>query len=275
MANVGLQGLHERRYYQGVQGVKGEEGELFGLLNLLKLTTEKLLSRELIDKVVKEELFEIKNKENEDSPENKTVDMKLLFDSGYDKNDYSITSERDPAILSAFRESGVIYSHNNLDVIGESVIEKEKAEKLMENSIGSNDYPFIIDIHEKPFITPFVSSGMNNIKVKNPFEPDPIDAISYKQYPELTQRPMSITSFPMFRKKIIIQSKSIIELDQNKVLNDQNNESNNQNNVSNDQNNLLNDQNNLLNDQNNTNISTVQNQTQPVEDSKVIISIDD
>jgi len=55
MANVGLQGIHERRYYQGVQGVKGEEGELFGLFNLLKLTTDKVMSRDIIKTAEEEE----------------------------------------------------------------------------------------------------------------------------------------------------------------------------------------------------------------------------
>ena len=38
LANIGMQGKNERRYFEGVPGVKGQEGELYGIVNLLKLT---------------------------------------------------------------------------------------------------------------------------------------------------------------------------------------------------------------------------------------------
>lgn len=44
MANVGLHGKSESRYFTGVQGQKGQEGELFGMSNLLRLVTDTILT---------------------------------------------------------------------------------------------------------------------------------------------------------------------------------------------------------------------------------------
>jgi SNF2 family DNA or RNA helicase len=44
MANIGLHGKNERRYFTGVQGQKGQEGEIFGARNLLKLVTENIMT---------------------------------------------------------------------------------------------------------------------------------------------------------------------------------------------------------------------------------------
>lgn len=44
LANIGLHGNTERRYFKGVAGVKGQEGEIFGLANLFKLHTDSVLT---------------------------------------------------------------------------------------------------------------------------------------------------------------------------------------------------------------------------------------
>ncbi len=45
MASIGLEGKHERRYFNGVQGQKGQEGELFGSYNLLRfISDDKILT---------------------------------------------------------------------------------------------------------------------------------------------------------------------------------------------------------------------------------------
>jgi len=55
--------------------VKGEEGEIFGLLNLLKLTIEKVQSKEIIDCVhQEEELFKIEQSQQQPTPMNNVFD---------------------------------------------------------------------------------------------------------------------------------------------------------------------------------------------------------
>jgi hypothetical protein len=52
LANIGLKGKHERRYFTGVQGMKNQQGELFGLGNLFKPS---LQTKEIIDRARKAE----------------------------------------------------------------------------------------------------------------------------------------------------------------------------------------------------------------------------
>lgn len=44
LANIGLKGEEERRYFTGVAGVKGQEGEIFGLNNLFRLDTSSVIT---------------------------------------------------------------------------------------------------------------------------------------------------------------------------------------------------------------------------------------
>eukprot|EP01121_Diplochlamys_sp_Union-15-3_P009560 TRINITY_DN2606_c0_g1_i3.p1 TRINITY_DN2606_c0_g1~~TRINITY_DN2606_c0_g1_i3.p1 ORF type:complete len:172 (-),score=36.14 TRINITY_DN2606_c0_g1_i3:1704-2219(-) len=49
LANIGLKGANERRYFRGVAGVKGSEGEIFGLLNLLKFNAETVMTNDILN----------------------------------------------------------------------------------------------------------------------------------------------------------------------------------------------------------------------------------
>lgn len=44
LANIGMEGQLERRYFKGVAGVKGQEGEIFGLSNLFTLNPESVIT---------------------------------------------------------------------------------------------------------------------------------------------------------------------------------------------------------------------------------------
>jgi len=142
MANIGLEGSQERRYFNGVLGVRGEEGEIFGLLNLLKLTTERVQSKDIIERVHhEEELFKI---EHSNLPEPASTPMNKVFDRSHDFNpganqiidldnlqtEIQIETEmRDPAIAEVLKNTGVIYAHNNMSVVGDNEVEKLRAKE--------------------------------------------------------------------------------------------------------------------------------------------------
>lgn len=44
LANIGMEGHMERRYFKGVAGVKGQEGEIFGLSNLFTINPESVIT---------------------------------------------------------------------------------------------------------------------------------------------------------------------------------------------------------------------------------------
>eukprot|EP01129_Flabellula_baltica_P009493 TRINITY_DN3886_c0_g1_i2.p1 TRINITY_DN3886_c0_g1~~TRINITY_DN3886_c0_g1_i2.p1 ORF type:complete len:1005 (+),score=232.62 TRINITY_DN3886_c0_g1_i2:1-3015(+) len=130
LSNIGVHGTHERRYFQGVHGVKGEEGEIFGLINLLKLTEDKILSKELVDEAKKneeKEMYQIKLsqlKEGKKDGDGKN-DMDILFKSDDEPINLTNFQRQDPDILRALRESGVEYTHHNEDIVGGSKLEEE------------------------------------------------------------------------------------------------------------------------------------------------------
>ena len=55
-ANTAIEGVRERRYFEGVKNVKGEEGELWGLANLFKLTAETVATRDIVNAQRQKEL---------------------------------------------------------------------------------------------------------------------------------------------------------------------------------------------------------------------------
>lgn len=55
LANIGLKGQQERRYFNGVAGVKGQEGEIFGLTNLFRLDPGSVITNEIINRTIQQE----------------------------------------------------------------------------------------------------------------------------------------------------------------------------------------------------------------------------
>lgn len=65
--------------------MKGEEGELFGLTNLLKLNTDTILSKELVERVElaekeAQELYQIEKSKLEPRNDEKDSELATIFD---------------------------------------------------------------------------------------------------------------------------------------------------------------------------------------------------
>eukprot|EP01126_Amoeba_proteus_P065189 TRINITY_DN9226_c0_g1_i1.p1 TRINITY_DN9226_c0_g1~~TRINITY_DN9226_c0_g1_i1.p1 ORF type:complete len:835 (+),score=192.04 TRINITY_DN9226_c0_g1_i1:310-2505(+) len=131
MANIGMEGKHERRYFTGVLGVKGEEGEIFGLLNLLSLSTEKILSKELLERVNAEEgSYKEDQKANptclSTNPNECTSPKEtVVVVSDEDQEDDKHSLEQD--VEATLWASDVAYFQKNDRVVGESEVEKKRA----------------------------------------------------------------------------------------------------------------------------------------------------
>ncbi|PRP85625.1 hypothetical protein PROFUN_06414 [Planoprotostelium fungivorum] len=121
LANIGMHGGNERRYFTGVQGQKGQEGEIFGAANLLKLITDAVMTDEIIKRTQRaEEEFHIEeSKDNEKEKEG--TDMELLLNSDH--------GEVDENMEELLHSSGVVYSHLNNSMVGESKAEKRLLEQ--------------------------------------------------------------------------------------------------------------------------------------------------
>lgn len=182
MANVGLHGKSESRYFTGVQGQKGQEGELFGMSNLLRLVTDTILTdgfyffkklfSELYIRLLKKKLEIVKRTKkaeeafqqkvnllesdlldledhslifSEDQekkltePSEQQSDMFLLFNNSDqykdlgEINNIEDDSKDDVNIREILKKSGVVYSHLNTDIIGESKVEQIFAQKVANN----------------------------------------------------------------------------------------------------------------------------------------------
>lgn len=107
LANVGLHGIHERRYFTGVHGSIGQEGDIFGLINLLKLTEDKVLSKELIDDVKKQEEDSYKIEKDTLEREEEKSDAALLFEAK--DEDLKV----DPTLVELLKSNGVVYTHTS------------------------------------------------------------------------------------------------------------------------------------------------------------------
>ena len=129
--------------------MKGQEGEIFGLLNLLKLTTETVLSRDLIDRVKKEEqIFTMERSKvpkNTSTPspmtqvfagppdripaEHEIIDLETLKSDINSKSASSNVPRRyfDNDIAAALSSTGVIYAHNNNEVVDEAEVERQRS----------------------------------------------------------------------------------------------------------------------------------------------------
>jgi len=119
LANIGLKGQTERRYFKGVAGVKGQEGEIFGLANLFRLSTDSVFTNDIIERTTKRE-------ENY-----KIIKSQLSTSDSSVHNQQHDTTEKDQ-LDELLRQSGVVYSHLNTDVVGESEMEKELSEMFVE-----------------------------------------------------------------------------------------------------------------------------------------------
>lgn len=136
MANIGLNGQNERRYFTGVQGQKGQEGELFGAKNLLRMVTESVMTDEIIKRAKKAEdefhMEVLNNLDETNEPENTNGDSSILFDPSDTFEDVEdVTDEQD--IDKVLRQAGVVYSHLNTDIIGESEVEKKIFQKASQD----------------------------------------------------------------------------------------------------------------------------------------------
>lgn len=158
MANIGVKGSDERRYFTGVHGVKGEEGELFGLTNLLRLNLHTLLSKDLVDRcaanpvlidalfthssaATDEAQYKIEQSRlDKDAVEGeKMSDMAAVFGASLnaDMDESSVInleptfSVGDDAVAEALARAGVVYTHNNQHIIGASRAERVRGELAM------------------------------------------------------------------------------------------------------------------------------------------------
>jgi SNF2 family DNA or RNA helicase len=183
LANIGLHGNTERRYFKGVAGVKGQEGEIFGLANLFKLHTDSVLTNEIIERTERKEMFykiaktsstaddntnQVKNEGGEENELGSViVSHDIDDDDGIEETrqelqapstqpSSAIRSHKD--IEDVLRENGVVYSHLNTDVVGESEVEKQIAERALEletKAMMSNTF-------KNMFSSPSTSAVNNN-----------------------------------------------------------------------------------------------------------------
>jgi superfamily II DNA/RNA helicase len=239
LANIGLHGCSERRYFSGVAGVKGQEGEIFGLANLFKLYTDSVLTYDIIERTAQKEQLYYKiakyqessltsekeehrtpnctNKEKDKNTTDRT-NFTEYFDCDFlehkiDEYDNDTTSNfeflRNPqktaksvdelSLLST--QNGVLYSHRNNEVIGESVAERELTKRVLETEPGSGlTDNFLLS---PPFMTP-----LNTDKRRR----DDTFRISFVNLKENTQR---IPKNSKKKKKICFDSEEDSTSDEN------------------------------------------------------------
>jgi len=196
MANIGVAGKHERRYFNGVLGVKGEEGEIFGLVNLLKLSTETVLSRDLVKMVEnEEEKFRLEKGlriddtqksetsilwDQKDEPSNMDGNQIIDLDNLASQIRNEIRTEQSQ-IATVLKRTGVAYSHNNHHVVGkDSFMEKHRtkeAERLNRLSLAydnlklAKQFAPVVDVDAPGTISQSTSSGFSaaSFSMSRPF----------------------------------------------------------------------------------------------------------
>ncbi|KAF2196231.1 hypothetical protein GQ43DRAFT_459275 [Delitschia confertaspora ATCC 74209] len=154
-ANIGYTASLERRYFKGVMDEKGKKGELFGLESLFSFEENGLLLRDIIHKTnvaevradVKTMDFEVSLDEMYEDEEGDAVlsdkslgidadiasqkQMKEFANQLIGKKKRAERKGPDP-VNAILAKAGVVYTHENSEVIGRSKVEAELSRKAME-----------------------------------------------------------------------------------------------------------------------------------------------
>ncbi|RPA80086.1 hypothetical protein BJ508DRAFT_377306 [Ascobolus immersus RN42] len=148
MASIGYNATIERRYFEGVMNDKDKKGELFGLKNIFTYRPDGVVLREILNKTnVAEARAGIRVAELHAAGEGGAAD--------WDDEDAGVGLSKDPAkalsqlegledgaegrkrenpIQAILDEAGVLYAHENREVLGSSKAEKAISRRALQKS---------------------------------------------------------------------------------------------------------------------------------------------
>lgn len=153
-ANIGYNASTERRYFKGVQNNSGQKGELFGLDNLLSFHGDDVVLKDIVNKTNIAEAkkgLSIMDFDMEDALHDDDNPLKI------DKDDEDGAMEQLAALLTQgetaikklkprtdpiqaiLASAGVMYTHENSEVVGSSKVEAQLSRRALETG---NDVQF-------------------------------------------------------------------------------------------------------------------------------------
>ncbi|KAK9466812.1 P-loop containing nucleoside triphosphate hydrolase protein [Lipomyces arxii] len=143
-ANIGYTASNERRYFDGVMGESDKKGEIFGAKNMFKYTKDGTKLKGIVNKtnVAEALIAEVSGLRIEelDTQNVNETGPKLPDDLKHFAPDNDNNNATDP-ITAILNRAGVMYVHDNAQVVGPSKVEDEISRKAVSTAYSS-DRPF-------------------------------------------------------------------------------------------------------------------------------------
>jgi len=164
MSNIGLSATDERRYFTGVQDKKGQKGEIFGLKNLFAYQDENVVLRDIVHKtnvaeakadlhiadLETEDVENVSGHDDEDGEHSNShvknedeglsqLAQEIIGESAKKRKNAtasltSNSSKRHDPVQAILASAGVIYTHENSEVVGSSRVEAALSKRAAEAS---------------------------------------------------------------------------------------------------------------------------------------------
>ncbi|KAK0754625.1 SNF2 family N-terminal domain-containing protein [Schizothecium vesticola] len=156
-ANIAYTASKERRYFKGVQNDKTRKGEIFGIENIFSFREDHVMLKDIVNKTNVAEAkagvmlteFDVEKKEEEEADDDDVLSLikqedkddtggvatlaKLLTaenpDDAVAKAQKARIKARSDAIAGILSSAGVIYTHENSEVIGTSRVEQQLSKR--------------------------------------------------------------------------------------------------------------------------------------------------
>lgn len=143
-ANIVYEASKQRRYFKGIQGKSDSHGELFGLENLMSYADDNMVLKEILHttNVAEAKMANIEVSDDmqgvEEGVSSETVDeasswqgLAAALSHSERQGRSTGREEQADAIAGILQETGVLYSHNNADVLADSAVEAQLSESAL------------------------------------------------------------------------------------------------------------------------------------------------
>ncbi|RFU28519.1 hypothetical protein B7463_g7811, partial [Scytalidium lignicola] len=153
-ANIGYNASLERRYFKGVQSIPGQQGEIFGLENLLSFHGDDIVLRDIVNKtnvaeakagvsLIQVDMDDAANDNDnplktDDDDEDAAMSQLVALIASDAADSKSSTKQIQPSrpktdvVQAILASAGVIYTHENSEVVGSSRVETHLSRRAEE-----------------------------------------------------------------------------------------------------------------------------------------------